>query len=131
MRFPVQAITIITFASVVRAQPGSMGPAAMSAGATHTTNGSSINIGQTFYGIADGGGRTVNMGIIPVVFPTCYANCDGSTVAPVLNANDFECFLNRFAAGDSFANCDGSSTPPTLNANDFECFLNAYAAGCP
>ena len=31
----------------------------------------------------------------------CYANCDGSTVQPVLNANDFACFLNKFAAGCS------------------------------
>ena len=30
---------------------------------------------------------------------TCYANCDGSTNAPVLNVNDFVCFNNRFAAG--------------------------------
>ena len=29
----------------------------------------------------------------------CYANCDGSTAAPVLTANDFQCFLNAFAAG--------------------------------
>jgi hypothetical protein len=26
-----------------------------------------------------------------------YANCDDSTVAPVLNVNDFQCFLNTFA----------------------------------
>jgi hypothetical protein len=63
--------------------------------------------------------------------PVCYANCDASTVPPVLTANDFQCFLNRYAAGDSYANCDGSTVPPTLNANDFQCFLNAYAAGCP
>ncbi len=31
----------------------------------------------------------------------CYPNCDGSTTAPVLNALDFACFLNRFAAGCS------------------------------
>jgi hypothetical protein len=31
----------------------------------------------------------------------CYANCDGSTVAPILNANDFVCFLTRYAAGCS------------------------------
>ena len=30
---------------------------------------------------------------------TCYANCDGSTIAPVLNVNDFQCFLNAYAAG--------------------------------
>jgi subtilisin-like proprotein convertase family protein len=60
----------------------------------------------------------------------CFANCDGSTVAPVLNANDFQCFLNYFAAGDTRANCDASSTPPVLNANDFQCFLNKFAVGC-
>jgi hypothetical protein len=63
--------------------------------------------------------------------PTCYANCDASTTPPVLNVNDFTCFLNRFAAGDSAANCDGSTTPPVLNVNDFTCFLNRFAAGCP
>lgn len=63
--------------------------------------------------------------------PPCYANCDNSTFPPVLNANDFNCFLNKFAAADSYANCDQSTFPPTLNANDFLCFLNMYAAGCP
>jgi hypothetical protein len=63
--------------------------------------------------------------------PCCWANCDNSTVSPVLTANDFQCFLNKFAAGDLYANCDGSSVPPLLNANDFQCFLNAYASGCP
>jgi hypothetical protein len=61
----------------------------------------------------------------------CYANCDGSSVAPILNVNDFTCFLNKFAAGDSAANCDGSSTAPILNVNDFTCFLNKFAVGCP
>jgi hypothetical protein len=62
---------------------------------------------------------------------TCYANCDQSTIAPILNVNDFSCFLNRYAAGDSYANCDGSTIAPVLNVNDFSCFLNSYAAGCP
>ncbi len=62
---------------------------------------------------------------------SCYANCDGSTVAPVLNVNDFACFLNRFASGDPWANCDGSTTPPVLNVLDFSCFINKYSAGCP
>ena len=61
----------------------------------------------------------------------CYANCDGSTTAPVLNIADFTCFLNRFAAGDPWANCNHSTTPPVLNVADFTCFLNAFAAGCP
>jgi hypothetical protein len=60
----------------------------------------------------------------------CYANCDGSTVAPILNVLDFNCFLNRYAAGDSYANCDGSTVAPALNVLDFNCFLNRYAAGC-
>jgi hypothetical protein len=63
--------------------------------------------------------------------PACYANCDGSTTAPVLNVLDFNCFLNSFAAGASYANCDGSTTAPVLNVLDFNCFLNRFAAGCP
>ncbi|MFN0131475.1 MAG: GC-type dockerin domain-anchored protein [Phycisphaerales bacterium] len=63
--------------------------------------------------------------------PPCYANCDGSTTPPILNVNDFSCFLNQFAAGDPRANCDASTTPPVLNINDFQCFLNAFSIGCP
>src|SRR6185295_15018986 len=48
----------------------------------------------------------------------CYANCDGSTGNPMLNANDFQCFLNKFAVSDPYANCDGSTGSPVLNAND-------------
>jgi hypothetical protein len=63
--------------------------------------------------------------------PPCYANCDGSTVPPVLNVLDFNCFLNQFSAGASYANCDGSTVPPVLNVLDFNCFLNRFSAGCP
>jgi probable HAF family extracellular repeat protein len=63
--------------------------------------------------------------------PPCYANCDGSTAAPILNVNDFTCFMNRYAGGDPYANCDGSTVVPVLNVNDFTCFMNKYAAGCP
>jgi hypothetical protein len=61
----------------------------------------------------------------------CYANCDGSTIPPVLNVGDFTCFLQKYAAADPYANCDGSTTPPVLNVNDFTCFLQKYAVGCP
>ncbi|MBX3376733.1 MAG: hypothetical protein KF678_06990 [Phycisphaeraceae bacterium] len=61
----------------------------------------------------------------------CRANCDNSTGSPLLTANDFQCFLNAFAAGSFYANCDSSSGTPLLTANDFQCFLNAFAAGCP
>ncbi len=60
----------------------------------------------------------------------CWSNCDNSTAAPILNVNDFQCFLNNFAAGTQYANCDGSAVAPVLTANDFQCFLNKYAAGC-
>ncbi|MFN0133165.1 MAG: hypothetical protein ACKVW3_11660, partial [Phycisphaerales bacterium] len=56
----------------------------------------------------------------------CAANCDNSTTAPALNVNDFVCFLNKFAAGDTTANCDQSAALPSLNVNDFTCFLNAF-----
>ncbi len=61
----------------------------------------------------------------------CAANCDGTTLEPTLTANDFQCFLNQYAAADPAANCDGSTTVPVLNANDFQCFLNRFASGCP
>jgi uncharacterized membrane protein len=61
----------------------------------------------------------------------CYANCDDSTVAPILNVADFSCFLAKYAAADPYANCDASTTAPVLNVNDFTCFLTKYAAGCP
>ncbi len=60
----------------------------------------------------------------------CAANCDGSSTLPILTANDFQCFLNLYAAGDPNANCDASTATPILTANDFQCFLNKYAAGC-
>jgi hypothetical protein len=61
----------------------------------------------------------------------CWANCDASTIAPILNVQDFSCFLNKFAAADPYANCDRSTTAPVLNVQDFSCFLNAFASGCP
>lgn len=61
----------------------------------------------------------------------CYPNCDNSTLAPILNVNDFLCFMNQYAAGASYANCDNSTIPPVLNVNDFQCFINEYAIGCP
>jgi hypothetical protein len=61
----------------------------------------------------------------------CYANCDSSTVAPILNANDFLCFLSAFAGGESYANCDGSTQEPILTGNDFQCFLTRFVIGCP
>ncbi|MFN0134298.1 MAG: GC-type dockerin domain-anchored protein [Phycisphaerales bacterium] len=72
-------------------------------------------------------GTTIGVLIPP---PSCYANCDASTIQPVLNVADFVCFLNRYSAADPYANCDGSVTPPILNIADFTCFLIVFAAGC-
>jgi hypothetical protein len=79
------------------------------------------------------GGPLANYSVCTIAVPTlgCYANCDASTAAPVLNIADFACFLNRYAAGDAYANCDGSTAAPQLTVADFGCFLNAFAAGCP
>jgi hypothetical protein len=70
----------------------------------------------------------------------CYPNCDGSTIPPVLNVQDFACFINEFAAAQAlphaqqvthYANCDNSTTAPVLNVEDFTCFINKFAQGCP
>jgi hypothetical protein len=57
----------------------------------------------------------------------CYADCDSNRV---LTANDFMCFLNKYAARDPYANCDGSTVSPVMTAADFQCYLNKYAQGC-
>jgi hypothetical protein len=69
----------------------------------------------------------------------CYANCDQSTQQPILNVDDFTCFINAYAAAQflppaqqltHYANCDGSTVHPVLNVDDFTCFINAYSVGC-
>ncbi len=69
-------------------------------------------------------------GLSTVSRAACYINCDVGQAPPPLNANDFQCFLNRFVIGDPYANCDQSTTPPILNVNDFMCFMNAWTLGC-
>ncbi len=69
--------------------------------------------------------------VVVVLTPQCYANCDGSTGTPKITANDFMCFLNKFAAGHPYANCDESTGTPLLTANDFACFLNQAIVFCP
>jgi hypothetical protein len=91
--------------------------------------------GMTMYSGGGVGGRTEGGNVVAwdnirIVAP-CYANCDGSSIAPFLTVNDFVCFQSRFAAGDSGANCDGSTGVPVLTVNDFVCFQSSFAAGCP
>jgi choice-of-anchor B domain-containing protein len=97
------------------------------------------------FSISNGDSSTTEAGIddfvltAPVCAP-CYANCDGSTAQPILNIDDFTCFINEFALAGSlpheaqishYANCDGSVIEPVLNVDDFTCFINSFALGCP
>jgi aminopeptidase N len=68
----------------------------------------------------------------------CYANCDGSITHPILNVEDFICFINEFGEAANlphaqqithYANCDGSTIAPVLNVDDFVCFINEFATG--
>ena len=57
-----------------------------------------------FPGVANTGytpfGPIIDIGAYEAQPPApCYANCDSSTLAPILNVNDFTCFLSRYAAG--------------------------------
>jgi hypothetical protein len=85
-------------------------------------------IGGTF--TLAGGEESPSVAVWGAGAPACYANCDCSTAAPVLNAADFVCFMARFVAGDPYANCDGSTAPPVLNVSDFVCFQQRFAEGC-
>ncbi|MFN0130933.1 MAG: GC-type dockerin domain-anchored protein [Phycisphaerales bacterium] len=122
---------------------GSLGDAAVLGNLLLITDNFDGPTGLYSFTIQSNGSFTINGGLVSTQgtaaraiaaweppTPECYANCDGSTAMPILNVNDFVCFSNRFAAGESAANCDGSTTPPVLNVNDFVCFSNAFAAGC-
>jgi hypothetical protein len=125
---PSQAVGQITLKSFAIVAGGSTTPAVGGQFGLRST------LGQPAAGVLAGGQFRVAGGFLPAAAggpAACYANCDGSTAAPVLNVNDFQCFLNKYAQGDAYANCDGSTTPPILNVNDFQCFLNRYAQGCP
>ena len=64
---------------------------------------------------------------VDIIRGSCYPDCDGQGS---MNGNDFQCFLNAFAAGLPYANCDGSTGNPAHTANDFQCYLDKYALGC-
>ena len=60
---------------------------------------SSYTSNTTWGGGGNGGCIVMQLTFSPP--SACYANCDGSTAQPALNANDFQCFLNAFATGCS------------------------------
>jgi hypothetical protein len=75
-----------------------------------------------------GGSAIVDLGALEFQGTTCYANCDNSEVAPILNVEDFICFIQRFANSDPYTDCDGSGS---LNVEDVICFVGQFAQGCP
>ncbi|MEX2219847.1 MAG: hypothetical protein WD749_13935 [Phycisphaerales bacterium] len=100
-------------------------------GLTYATAGTPGIACLDLYGETTTGMLFDTVSVQPAGPAACYANCDNSTQAPVLNVADFGCFLTRYAAGEAYANCDESTQPPVLNVADFGCFLTKYAAGCP
>ncbi len=92
----------------------------------------SCTTGQPDAGLMSSGALILSGGFWPLPESAidCYANCDLSSLPPILNVNNFQCFLNLFAAQSPRANCDESTASPVLNINDFQCFLNKFATGC-
>jgi hypothetical protein len=117
--------------SVAGGDVGGPGDSALALKLFPEGNPSALYIGGSFSTVGDPAQPSMRLArwACPDI-PPCYPNCDGSTVPPILNVLDFNCFLNAFTAADPYANCDGSTIPPLLNVLDFNCFLNAFTAGC-
>jgi probable HAF family extracellular repeat protein len=104
------------------------------------TSAQSINNRGDIVGFGQLNGVTRAYALFTQGSPQCYANCDNSSVSPILNVEDFTCFVTRFWEGRElphaqqilhYANCDGSTTLPVINVDDFTCFIMAFAQGCP
>ena len=126
---------LMLIAAPAAAQPWSVNWNTVDDGGATFSTGGPYSVGGTI-GQPDAGSCTnatyfVAGGFWSVVLSNCYANCDSSTIAPILNVNDFVCFTNRFASGSPYANCDNSTLAPILNVNDYICFNNRFAVGCP
>jgi hypothetical protein len=107
---------------------GLSGGGALSMGSINTPHGPTLLISGDF--VRAHGGIAPDL-VMLVGCPGCPANCDGSTIPPILNIDDFTCFINKFAAQDPYANCNDSFNFPYFNIDDFTCFINRFAAGCP
>ncbi len=90
--------------------------------------GPSLFVEGNFSSVGGGTARSIAQWVGCKGNRQCYADCDNNRH---LNANDFQCFLNKYAAKDPYANCDVSTQAPAINAADFQCYLNKFAAGCP
>jgi hypothetical protein len=103
---------------------GTLG-AVRAAAAIHGPRGPALVVGGMFQ---HAGGGMVEGLAQWVGCPNCYANCDLSTAAPVVNVADFGSFLQKYARNDPFANCNLDSA---IDIADFVCFLQKFAVGCP
>jgi hypothetical protein len=104
---------------------GGFGSSSVHMGTINDASGHSLVIaGNVVYA---GGGSQGKWLLKWVGCPNCYADCDLSGGSPRLTANDFLCFITKYAAKDPYANCNLDNA---INAADFQCFLNRYAAGC-
>ena len=62
----------------------------------------------------------------------CYADCDQSTGAGVLDLFDFLCWQNSFVNAEPYAcDCDTSTGNGVCDVFDFLCFQSAFVGGCP
>ena len=69
---------------------------------------------------------------IELLDPPCYADCDTSTGAGMLDIFDFLCFQNSFVNTEPYAcDCDTSTGVLVCDIFDFLCFQNSYVGGCP
>ena len=73
------------------------------------------------------GNITLIIGELP-----CYADCDSSTGAGMLDIFDFLCFQDSFVNSEPYAcDCDTTTGPGVCDIFDFLCFQDAFVAGCP
>jgi FG-GAP repeat len=96
-------------------------------------NGDGVNDMAVGAAQDDDGGR--DRGAIWVMFldgPLCYADCDQSTGAGVLDIFDFLCFQTAFVTNNPYAcDCTTSTGPLVCDVFDFLCFQNSFVTGCP
>jgi hypothetical protein len=69
--------------------------------------------------------------VLNTALTCCYPNCDRSTIPRSSTSTTSPASSTNMPRLIPYANCDDSTISPILNVNDFSCFINKYAAGCP
>jgi len=82
--------------------------------------------------ISSGYSMDLNGNGVPDECETCYADCDQSTGAEVLDVFDFLCFQDAFLSNDPWAcGCDTMSGAGVCDVFDYLCFVDSFMNGCP